>query len=127
MRDAFRDLLRIRAGTPLLRLRTADDIQRRLSFRNTGPQQNPLVLAGHLDGAGAPGPFGEVLYLLNVAPDPQTVLLPEERGKAYVLHPVQASPTATDARAKQARYAAADGRFVVPGRTAVVFVIQKTE
>ncbi|HWS77723.1 MAG TPA: alpha-1,6-glucosidase domain-containing protein, partial [Thermomonas sp.] len=127
MRDGFRDLLRIRAGSPLFRLRTADEVQRRLAFRNTGPKQNPLVVAGHLDGAGLEGAFAEVLYLLNVSPEPQSLELPEDAGKAWVLHPVQAAAGAADARAKQARYGAPEGTFIVPGRTAVVFVIEKGE
>jgi pullulanase len=126
MRDAFRDILRIRASSPLFRLRTADDVQRRLAFRNTGPKQNPLVVAGHLDGAGMEGAFAEVLYLLNVSPASQTLVLPEEIGKRYVLHPVQAAGAA-DARAQEARFDARDGMFGVPGRSAVVFVIEKTE
>ena len=124
MRDAFRDLLRIRASTPLFRLRDAADVQRRLAFRNVGPKQNPLVIVGHLDGDGLAGTYRDVLYLLNVSPDAQSLLLPEEVGKGYVLHPVQAADGAADPRAKQARYAAKDGTFTVPGRTAVVFVVE---
>ena len=127
MRDAFRDLLRIRASTPLFRLRSADEVQRRLAFRNVGPKQNPLVVVGHLDGDGMSGRYREVLYLLNVSPDPQSLALPEEVGKAYVLHPAQAADSAADSRAKQARYVANDGRFTVPGRTAVVFVVETGE
>ena len=127
MRDAFRDLLRIRASTPLFRLRSADDVERRLAFRNVGPKQDPLVIVGHLDGEGMPGAYREVLYLLNVSPESRSLVLPEEAGKAYVLHPVQAAADAADMRAKQARYAASDGRFTVPGRTAVVFVVETGE
>ena len=127
MRDAFRDLLRIRASTPLLRLRTSADVQRRLAFRNVGPMQDPRVIAGHLDGDGMPGRYQEVLYLLNVSPESRSLLLPEEAGKAYVLHPEQAAAGAADRRAQQARYAASDGRFTVPGRTAVVFVVETGE
>ena len=76
-------------------------------------------------GAGMQGPYREVLYLLNVSPHAQTLRLPEEAGKAYVLHPLQAAADAADARAKQAAYRARDGRVVVPGSTAVVFVIPK--
>ena len=127
MRDAFRDLLRIRATTPLFRLSNADDVQRRLAFRNVGQEQDPLVIAAHLDGDGMPGAYREVLYLINVSPDTQSLLIPEEAGKAYVLHPVQAAAGAADMRAKQARYVASDGRFTVPGRTVVVFVVETGE
>ncbi len=68
-RDMLRDLLRIRASSTLFRLADAAEVSRRLRFANTGPAQNPLVIAGHLDGRGLPGAgFAEVLYLLNVSP-----------------------------------------------------------
>ncbi len=123
MRDAFRDLLRLRASTSLFRLRSVYEVQRRLEFRNVGPGQNPLVIAGHLDGAGHAGPYRELLYLVNVSPQSQGLTLPEEAGKAYVLHPVQAAPDAADKRARGARYVADSGRFEIPGRTVVVFVV----
>ena len=66
-RDVSRDLLAIRASSTLLRLRTAADIRQRLTFPNTGPEQNPAVLAGHWQGRGYPGAgFAEMLYLVNV-------------------------------------------------------------
>ena len=54
-RDAFNDLLRIRASSSLFRLRSAAEIKSRLVFRNTGSQQNPVIIAGHLDGANMDG------------------------------------------------------------------------
>ena len=125
-RDAFRDLLRLRASSSLFRMRNATDVQQRLHFANTGPRQNPVVIAGHLDGRGYPGAhFDEVLYLVNVSPEAQSLLLPDQRGKAYRLHPVHRADDAADARPRQAaRYDARRGRFTVPPRTAVVFVIE---
>ncbi|GAB3372159.1 hypothetical protein GCM10027431_22100 [Lysobacter rhizosphaerae] len=125
MRDGFRDLLRIRASSTLFRLRNADDVKQRLRFGNTGPTQNPLVITGHLDGGDCDGAnFREVLYLLNVSPEQQALVLPEEAGKRYVLHPVQRAASAADRRAADARFDARQGRFVVPPRTAVVFVVE---
>ncbi|GAB3102190.1 alpha-1,6-glucosidase domain-containing protein [Lysobacter terrae] len=125
MRDAFQDLLRIRARSTLFRLRTAADVQQRLQFRNIGPIQNPLVVVGHLDGRGYPDArFRDVLYLINVSPQAQTLELPEEAGKRYVLHPVLARRDAADARAKQASFDSRKGRFVIPARTAAVYVVE---
>lgn len=125
MRDAFNDLLRIRVGSTLFRMRTADDMRARLSFRNVGPDQNPVVIAAHLDGAGYAGAgFREILYFINVSPGTQRLLLPEEAGKSYVLHPVQRAADATDRRPRDARYDPASGRFAIPPRTAVVYVIE---
>ncbi len=125
MRDAFRDLLRIRDGSTLFRMRSSADVQQRLAFCNVGPQQNPVVIAAHLDGevyAGAG--FREVLYFINVSPEAQTLPLPQEQGKAYVLHPVQRAANAADSRPRDARYDPATGRFTIPPRTAVVYVIE---
>ncbi|MGQ4660546.1 alpha-1,6-glucosidase domain-containing protein [Lysobacter sp. F6437] len=124
-RGAFEDLLRIRDSSTLLRMRTADDVAQRLHFHNTGPDQNPLVIAGHIDGDGYPrAGFAEVLYLVNVSPEAQTLVIPEAAGKDYALHPVHRTDTAADPRPRDAaRYDAARGRFVVPARTAMVYVI----
>ena len=94
---------------------------RRLS-RSSG--QVPTVLAGHLDGRGYAGAgFREVLYFVNVDVVGQTLTLPTEAGKAYRLHPVHVARDAADRRAAQAGYDRASGRFTLPPRTAVVFVV----
>ncbi|HZH44775.1 MAG TPA: alpha-1,6-glucosidase domain-containing protein [Lysobacter sp.] len=124
-RDAFLDLLRIRSSSTLLRLRTAQDVHARLRFPNTGPAQNPAVIVGHLDGDGYSGArFAELVYLVNVAPTAQTLVLPELRGKPLVLHPVHRAPDAADRRARKARFQSATGTVHVPARTAVVFVVE---
>ncbi|GAB6197128.1 alpha-1,6-glucosidase domain-containing protein [Lysobacter xanthus] len=121
-RDVFRDWLRLRAATPLLRLRSAEEVGRRLTFANTGPTQDPAVIVGHLDGRGLPNAGArEVLYVVNAAPTPRTVALPAEAGKRYVLHPVQRS--GADARVRESRWDPA-GRVTVPARTAAVFVLE---
>ena len=87
-RDMFNDLLKIRASTTLLRLRTAADIQERLHFRNVGPGQNPVVQVAHIDGKGYPGAnFKELLYFINVDKVAQTLTLPQEAGKSLPLAP----------------------------------------
>jgi pullulanase/glycogen debranching enzyme len=122
-RDAFRDLLRIRSSSTLLRLRTAADISARLKLHNTGPEQVATVLVGQLDGAGHAGAgFSELVYLVNVDKVAQTVTVDALKAKGYVLHPVHRAFGATDRRALEAVYAPASGAFTVPARTAVVFV-----
>ena len=119
-RDVFRDWLRLRADTPLLRLRTKDEVQRRLTFPASGAAQDPALIVGHLDGRGLPGPR-ELLYLVNASANARTVELPDEAGKPYVLHAVQRN--GHDERVRRAHHDA-HGRFTVPGRTAAVFVIE---
>ncbi|QSX79971.1 DUF3372 domain-containing protein [Lysobacter solisilvae] len=123
MRDGFRDLLRIRRSSSLFRLRSAAEVEALLRFGNTGPAQNPVVIAGHLDGAGYPGAnFREVLYLLNVSPQAQSLVLPEEKDKRYVLHPVLRG--GADTRVRETKYDATNGKFVVPARAVVVYVVE---
>lgn len=120
-RDMFRDLLKIRSSSTLFRLRTADDVKARLKFYNTASTQNPVVIAAHLDGAGYAGAgFKELMYFVNVDKTTQQLTVPGELGKAYVLHPVQASANAADVRV---RTDAATGRFTLPPRSAVVYVV----
>ncbi len=125
-RDALRDLLRIRASSALFRLRDAGQVNARLRFPNSGPRQNPLVIAGHLDGRDLEGAnFAEVLYLLNASLEAQVLELPSESGKRYGLHPVHLSPTAADPRPReQARHDPSRGRFTVPPRTVLVYVLE---
>ncbi len=129
-RDQFRDLLRIRASSRLFRLQHADEVERRLGFPNSGRTQNPLVVVGHLQGgdagyAGEGEAFREILYLVNASPQAQTLDLPSQAGKAYVLHPVHRDEDAADPRPRRdARFESRNGRFTVPARTAVVYVVE---
>ena len=123
-RDQFRDLLKIRASTTLLRLPTAAEIQARLRFRNTGSTQEPTVLVGQLDGTGLAGAnHAELIYFINVDKVAHGLTLDGESGKAWTLHPVHRAVNAADRRAaNDARYDSATGQFTIPPRTAVVWV-----
>ncbi|HEX8611327.1 MAG TPA: alpha-1,6-glucosidase domain-containing protein [Telluria sp.] len=122
-RDAFRDLLRIRASSTLFRMRRAQDIGQRLRFYNTGSKQVPTVIAAHIDGTGYAGAgFAGVAYFINVDKVGHTLDVAQLRGKRLRLHPVHAAPIAADQRAAASTFDSATGRFTIPARTAVVFV-----
>jgi pullulanase/glycogen debranching enzyme len=122
-RDAFRDLLRIRASSSLFRLRSANEIKQRLRFFNTGSKQEPTVIAVHLDGHGYAGSrFEGISYFVNVDKVAHVVTDQEARGKHMRLHPVHLAPGAADKRAAAATYDSTTGTFSIPPRTAVVFV-----
>ena len=118
--------LRIRASSTLFRLRSAGEIKARLTFPNSGSAQLPTVLAGHLRGAGLPGEgFAELLYFVNVDKQPQQLQVDAARGKAFELHPVHRAAAAADRRAAaDAGFDRDSGRFTLPARTAVVFVLR---
>jgi pullulanase/glycogen debranching enzyme len=123
-RDAFRDLLAIRASSTLFRLRSADDVLARLTLHNTGPDQVPTVLVGQLDGRGYPGAgFSDIVCAINAGPQAQTLGIEALKGRAYRLHPVHRAPGAADQRvAAEARHDPQTGRLTVPARSAVVWV-----
>jgi pullulanase len=123
-RDAFRDLLRIRASTPLFHLATAADVRERISFPAGGPAQEPTVIAELIDGRGLAGAkFGAVLVVLNADKQAHALDLPALAGRRWRLHPVHLAPHAADTRiAHAARADDATGRFTLPARSAVVFV-----
>lgn len=122
-RDAFRDLLAIRASSTLFRMRTSQEVEQRLHFANTGSKQEPTVIAAHLDGHGYEGArFTDVAYFINVDQVAHTVTMDGTKGKRYRLHPVHSNAKAADKRAAQARFDSSKGSFLIPPRTAVVFV-----
>ncbi|WP_307727831.1 alpha-1,6-glucosidase domain-containing protein [Massilia sp. Bi118] len=122
-RDAFRDLLAIRASSTLFRMPSAAEIRRRLRFFNTGSTQNPTVVAAALNGEGYPGAgFKSISYFINVDKIGHTVTDEQAAGKTLRLHPVFLAPNAADKRATQASFDPATGSYSIPPRTAVVFV-----
>jgi pullulanase len=122
-RRAFLDWLRIRASTSLLRMTTADEVQRRLTFFGTGAGADPAVVAAHVDGRGYPGgAFAELVYVINADVVAHTVADASLAGRRFALHPVHTAPNAADRRATTASYDAVRGAFTIPPLTAAVFV-----
>ena len=119
----FRELLRIRRSTRLLRLGSADAVRARLRFLNAGPNQIPGLLAFHVDGAGDAAlatPFRRVAVVVNARTTAQAFAAPELAGIPFALHPIQAD--SHDQLVREARFDPAEGVFHVPERTTAVFV-----
>ena len=101
----------------------AKDIEKRLRFWNTGPAQEPTVIAAHIDGRGYAGAQHKaVAYFVNVDKQPHVIAVAEAKGRPLRLHPVHVYPQAADVRAREARFDRRTGTFTIPARTAVVFV-----
>ena len=119
-RDAFRDLLKIRASSTLFRLRSSLDINERLRFYDT---KEPTVIGARIDGKGYAGAgFKAVSYFVNVDKVAHGVAVDKNQAQRMRLHPVHAAPGAADKRAAGAAYDRATGMLSIPPRTAVVFV-----
>jgi pullulanase len=121
--ELTRELFAIRYSSPLFRLKTAEDIQMRQSYLNTGPAQLPGLIVMLLSDKLAEDidPTYESIVVLVNANDEALVFEAEELvGLSLVLHQVQRA--SVDARVKTSSFDAAVGEFQVPGRTTAVFV-----
>jgi pullulanase-type alpha-1,6-glucosidase len=116
----YRELLRIRASSPVFALGSAEEVQRRLSFPLSGPDETPGVLTMVLDGTGLDRRWRSVTVIFNATPREVTQTLPALRGQHVALHPELAR--SADPVARQARFDPATGTFTVPARTVAVFV-----
>jgi hypothetical protein len=120
---SFLELLRIRRGTPLLRLRTAEQIRRSVRFLNGGWGQAPGLIVMSISDSGPSRidpAIGQVVALINSAPWPIGLGDPAFIGASLALHPAHRG--SADVRIREAAFDPASGRFSVPARTAVVFV-----
>jgi len=115
----FLELLTIRSDSPLFQLDSAREVQRRLQFHNTGPEQQPGVIAfsladGPRDGRDLDRRYHSLMVVLNASPE--RVRLPG--GSGYQLHPVLRE--SSDPVARQAKVTSDE--FEVPPFTSAVFV-----
>jgi pullulanase len=129
----FEEMVRIRRSTPLLHLATACEIETQLSFLNVGPAQIPGLVVMRLTPPPASAPcgtasvvpppaFGQVVALVNAAPEARTFTAAALAGQRLRLHPVQRA--SADLVVRGARFDCRTGTFTVPARTTAVFVSQ---
>lgn len=118
----FREVLRLRRSSPLFRLPTQAEIERRVWFYNTDNAQDALIVMALSD---APDPdldaqYETILVFFNANKKEQTIAIPG--AASFTLHPIQADATDADPVVQTARFDAAAGAFTIPARTAAVFV-----
>ncbi|MDF1522024.1 MAG: pullulanase-type alpha-1,6-glucosidase, partial [Trueperaceae bacterium] len=123
---AVRDMLAVRAGTPLFRLRTADEIFERLAFHHTGPEATPGVIVLELrddlaDRVDLDPDLDRVVVVLNASPHRVNLDVPDAAGRVWRVHEVLRDG-ADAATLRGATIYAASGRATVPPLTTVVFV-----
>jgi len=119
----FQEIAQIRASSPLFRLQTAEDVQARLQFLNTGPDQIPGVIVMSLSdvvGENLDPGADRLVVIFNASDEPLSFPVAEWAGRPLALHPVLAE--SADPVVRQAAWDEAAGTFSVPGRTTAVFV-----
>lgn len=119
--DRFRELLSIRALSPLFRLRTEAQVMTRVDFHNGGPNQIPGLIAMSITDGTCAGtdldPNVEALMVIfNANDEAQTLAVTGASG--FELHPLQV--TSTDPVVRTASFTGET--FSVPARTTAVFV-----
>ena len=90
--DLFQELLAIRDSSALFRLETAAEVQERVAFHNTGPDQLPGLIVMSLSDMTAVDldPAHEfIVVLINANDEAQTFTDSDLAGMALSLHPVQ--------------------------------------
>ncbi|CAM2011061.1 pullulanase-type alpha-1,6-glucosidase [Acanthopleuribacter pedis] len=120
----FREWLAIRYSSPLFRLRTATQVQERLRYHNTGPNQQPGLIVMSLDdrvGDDLDPNHDLVVVLINANDDDQSFTMHELIDAPLKLHPVQV--VSADATNRASDWDRATGTFSVPGRTTAVWVL----
>jgi pullulanase-type alpha-1,6-glucosidase len=118
--DRHRELLRVRASSPVFALPDAAQVQQRLAFPLAGPSATPGVITMTLDGRGLDPRWKTIVVVFNAAPGVVTQRLPDLVGASVALHPVLAA--SADPVVRQAAFDPGSGTFTVPGRTVAVYV-----
>jgi len=117
------EMLAIRDSSHLFRLTTAAEVEDRVGFHNTGPDQLPgLIVMSISDTVGddLDDKADAVWSLINANDEAQTFTVDDLAGEEVVLHSVQAD--SADPIVRTAAFDDTTGTFTVPGRTTAVFV-----
>ena len=120
---AFRELLKIRYSSGLLRMATFEEIQQNLTFLNTGQNQTPGLIVMKLDSNGGDyGAYKHIVVVFNATNAPVTFTDSRLQGLQLHLHPVQKS--SSDPVTRQSTFVSTAGTVTVPALTTAVFVAE---
>ena len=113
-RAAAHDLLRLRYSSPLFRLRSAEVIDRCVTFPIGGPDQTPGVILMVLSADSVGTERDRIVVVFNATPRWQDIRV--DRAATLTLHPVQVA-----GRDPIVRLTSIDGdQITVPPRTVAV-------
>jgi len=115
-------LLTIRATSPLLHLGSAQLIEQKLSFPESGPASRPGVIVERIDDTVGPNVdprLKGLVIVFNASPTATSQTVESARGQRYRLNGVQAH--GSDPVVRTATFDPSTGTFTVPARTVAVF------
>ncbi|RYY04814.1 MAG: pullulanase-type alpha-1,6-glucosidase [Gammaproteobacteria bacterium] len=118
--NLFLDFIKIRSSSPLFRLRTADDIIKRVSFPNSGEKHQPGLVVMKIDNTDVNNNLDpstqQIIVVFNNGAVKQTFTYAD--AKQFRLHPVQAKGSDSLVKTSSANTKG----FTVPAFTTAVFV-----
>lgn len=117
------DLLRVRSSVDLLQLGSAELIDEKVTFPNSGPEATPGVIVMQVDdrvGDDVDPELDGALVVFNASPSAVTETVGGLAGRGFALAEAQAS--GSDAVVKQTTWDAATGTVTVPARSVAVLV-----
>jgi pullulanase-type alpha-1,6-glucosidase len=118
----MQEMLEIRGSSELFRLESEGDVQDRLQFHNTGPNQIPGLIVMSISDDFEPDldPQRErIIVLINANDETQSFKMAAGAECQFVLHPVQ--QTSVDPVVRTSTYDGTTGTFTIPARTTAVF------
>ncbi|HYH97828.1 pullulanase-type alpha-1,6-glucosidase, partial [Hyalangium sp.] len=118
----FQEVVRIRKSSGLFRLRTAEEIQQRVRFENTGPQQIAGLIVMHIldERLAVVGGTTDAVVLFNATDEEQRFASDTFKDVAMELHPVLKE--SADTVVRNASFATSSGTFTVPPQSTAVFM-----
>jgi pullulanase len=120
---AFGELLKIRYSSELFRMATFEEVQRNLTFLNTGQNQTPGLIVMKLDANGGNyGMYKHIVVIFNATNAAVTFTDSRLQGLALHLHPVQRN--SIDPTTRQSTFNSKAGTATVPALTTAVFVAE---
>lgn len=117
------DLLRLRSEVDLFRLGTAELIQEKLSFPNSGVDATPGLILMSIDdtiGERFDAKYSGALVVFNASPDEITEDVAELAGRDFALSAIQLN--GSDEVVKSSTWNAESGTVTIPARTVAVFL-----
>ncbi|MFH8251342.1 pullulanase-type alpha-1,6-glucosidase [Microbacterium sp. B2969] len=117
------DLLRVRNEVGLLRLGSADLIEQKVTFPNSGADATPGVIVMLIDdlvGKDVDPSLRGALVVFNASPTATTQTIASLEGRGFALTPAQAK--GSDAVVKATTWNASNGAVTVPARSVAVLV-----
>ncbi len=114
----FLDFIKIRSNSPLFRLRTANDIIKRVSFPNAGTNHQAGLVVMKIDNTdlAIDSAIKQIVVVFNNGASQQAFAYKE--AKKFKLHPIQATGADPIVKASKAN----SKGFIVPAFTTAVFV-----